>query len=282
MILVTGATGNIGSNVTRLLVEAGAPVRVLVQSPDKAKALGKSIEIVQGDYANPTSLAQSMKGVDKLFLLAPSSPMLPEQEGIVVDTAKRAGIEHIVKLSIGGAAQEAITFCKWHRASEKKLEASGLAWTFVRPNSFMTNLFLFLPTIKAEGKLYTSTGDGKVSFIDPHDIAAVAVKALVEPGHAGKAYDVTGPEALSYADVAAQLGDAIGRKLVHVDVPPEAAKAGMLQAGLPAFLADALVEFDGITRAGYAAAVSPLVQQVTGRAPRSFREWARANARAFA
>jgi uncharacterized protein YbjT (DUF2867 family) len=280
MILVTGATGTIGSEVARQLIAAGQKPRLLVRNPAKAKAFEGKAEIFKGDLEDAASVAAALQGVDKLFLLT-AGPEGHKQEERAVDLAKAAGVKHIVKLSVIGAEYEAITFGKWHRKAEKKIEASGLAWTFLRPGNFMSNAFMWADTIKGQNAIYQPAGEGKSAAIDPADIAAVAVKALTTSGHEGKAYTLTGPKALSTGEQAAILSAASGRKINYVDVPPAAAADGMLKAGMPQVYVDALLELYALMKSGGGALVTNTVEEVTGRKPNTFENWSQANAAAF-
>jgi uncharacterized protein YbjT (DUF2867 family) len=282
MILVTGATGTVGSEVVKQLLEAGAPVRVIARDPAKAAAkLGSAVDVVRGDLGAPETLGAAFAGVSKAFVLS-TGPDGPRLEGNAFDAAKKAGVAHVVDLSVFGAASErGTTIDRWHRESEKKLEASGLAWTFLRPGAFASNALMWIPSIKAQGAVFSPAGEGKMTPIDPRDIAAVAVKALTTPGHEGKAYPLTGPEALSTAEQVAKIAAAIDRPLRFVDVPPAAAREGMLKAGMPALLADALLEFMALARAGHGATITTTVADVLGRPARTFDAWLRDHVAAF-
>lgn len=282
MILVTGATGTVGSEVVNQLLEAGAPVRVLARDPAKAAAkLPGGVAVVPGDLAAPESLGAAFAGVDKAFVLS-TGPEMVKLDGNAVEAAKKAGVGHVVYLSVLGAAREqGTTLDRWHRESEKNIEASGLPWTFVRPGAFASNALAWIPSIKAQGMVFSPAGEGKSAPIDPHDIAGVAVKALTSPGHEGKAYGLTGPETLSTGEQVAKIGAAIGRPLRFVDVPPAAAREGMLKSGMPALLADALLEYMALTRAGNAAILTTTVADVLGRPARTFDAWLHDHVAAF-
>jgi uncharacterized protein YbjT (DUF2867 family) len=279
-ILVTGSTGTIGGEVARQLIAAGVRPRLLVRDPAKAREFEGKADIVKGDLGDAASLERAMRGVEKLFLVG-SGVDGQALEAKAVDAAKKAGVKHVVKLSVLGAQEEAITFARWHRPVEGQLEASGMAWTFLRPVNFMSNMLGNIGSIKGQGAFYEPTGDGKTSVIDPVDVGAVAVKALTEPGHEGKAYTLTGPEALSSAEQAAVLTKALGREVKFVDVPPEAAKQAMAGTGMPAAYVDALLDLLAAMRAGRTATVTDSVQKVVGRKPGTFADWARRHAAAF-
>jgi (4-alkanoyl-5-oxo-2,5-dihydrofuran-3-yl)methyl phosphate reductase len=281
MILVTGATGTIGSEVVKQLIEAGEKVRVLVRDPAKAAKFGGRVEVAQGDLEKPETLGPAFAGVDKAFVLAMGTD-LAKLEGNAFEAAKKAGVKHVVKLSAMGADIEpGITLGRWHRESEEKLKATGVAWTILRPGNFASNALGWVGSIKGQGAAFQPTGEGKVAPIDPRDIAAVAVKVLTSPGHEGQAYTITGPEALSGAEQVAAISAAIGKPLRFIDVPEAAAREGMLKAGMPEGYVGPVLELMALIKAGYAGTVTPTVEQLLGRKPRSFSEWARDNAAAF-
>ncbi|MEP7121975.1 MAG: SDR family oxidoreductase [Byssovorax sp.] len=273
MILVTGATGTVGSEVVEQLLSAGYPVRVLTRHPERAAKYASSVEIAQGDLASPETLTAAFAGVEKVFLLA-TGPELAKLEGHAIEAAKAAGVKHIVKLSAAGAELDpGIAIGRWHRESEKHLEESGLAWTILRPGAFNSNALTWAETIKAKGMVFHVTGNGKGTPIDPRDIAAVAVAALTTPGHEGKIYEMTGPEALTTAEMVAKISKALEKPIQCVDAPEAAARAGMLQRGMPLVLVEAVLELTALVREGYRAKPTPVVEEVLGRPARSFDTW---------
>src|ERR1051325_10362069 len=202
-IMITGATGNVGAALVKELLAQGHQVRAFVTDVAEARAkLGDKVELVKGDFNDKASIDASWKGVDKLYLLAPAGPDLPKWEATFIEAAKRAGVKHVVYHSVAGAQYEANTFGRWHRASEKLLEQSGMAWTHLRPVGFMSNAFMWAATVKYQGAVYLPCGTGQMAAIDPRDIGSVAAKVLTSSGHEGKSYDLTGPEALGVADQA--------------------------------------------------------------------------------
>lgn len=276
-ILVTGATGNVGSQVIKQLTTHQVKVLAAVRSPNKAKSLeSEQVSLVEFDTDRPETIEKALQGVNKIFLLTPLIPNMVEISNNIVEMAKKAGVKHIVKSSgMGAEVEPGITLTRWHRAAEKAIEASGIAFTFVRPNGFMQNYANFFgQSIKTQNAFYLPMGDGKVSHIDTRDIASVATTALTQAGHEGKAYEITGSEAISNAEIAQIISGLVGRKIEYVDVSESAASEGMKQSGMPEVLVDATMELYGIYKAGYASEVTQAVEQVTGKKPISFEQFA--------
>jgi uncharacterized protein YbjT (DUF2867 family) len=281
MILVTGATGTTGRYVVQELLAAGARVRALVRKADRA-SFPDGVEIATGDLADPGTLASSLHGVERLYLLAPFEPRLVELERNVLDAARRAGVRHIVKHSGLGASPDApFAIGRWHGEAQRQLERSGLPFTHLQPHSFMQNLLGSAKTIAAEGTLYAPMGDARVSLVDVRDIAAVAARVLLEPGHTGRTYVITGPEALTYRELAAKLSAATGRPVRYVDVTPAQAKQSMMAAGTPEWAADAVNELSAWYRSGHGDLVTQVVTEIGCRTPHTFDTFARDHAAAF-
>jgi uncharacterized protein YbjT (DUF2867 family) len=280
MILVTGATGTVGGEVARQLIAAGQRPRLLVRDPKKARELEGKAELVQGDLAKPESLHSAFSGVEKLFLVSAGVEGRTLEKNAIA-AAKRAGVQHVVKLSVIGADQPVFTFARWHAEMEQALLASGLKWTLLRPGTFMSNALFWVDTIKSQGAFYDPVGEGRYAPIDPADIGAVAVKALTGAGHEGRAYTLTGPESLSLAEQAQKLSKALGKPVRYVEVKPEAARQGMLAAGMPAPYVEAILDLSAFLRSGKADVVLPTVEQLLGRKAGTFDDWARRHAAAF-
>jgi len=280
VILVTGATGTVGREVVAQLLVAGEKVRALTRNPSRAH-LDEQVELVAGDFNQPETLAKAVEGVESIFSLA-FGPQLAIQEASLAQAGQKAGAQHIVKLSAlrpGGEARS--TIATWHLASERAIQNMGIAWTFVQPGAFMSNALNWRDTIKSQGKVFSNYGDGKVAYIHPRDIAAVAVHALTEPGHEGKTYQVTGPEALSVGEVVQLLSEAVGKPIEYVPITDDATREGMQKAGLPAFLIDALLPYASFVRTGKGAEILPTVEEVIGRRPLTFADWAHEHATDF-
>ncbi len=280
MILITGASGNVGREVLKQIAATGAKVRAAFQSVGKAAVAPSGVEIVTMDYNQPETLQKALKGVERVFLVGPPTPNLPALERKAVDEIKRSEVRYVVKLSAMGG--RGAVFPRQHADSEDYIKSTGLTYTFLRPNGFMQNFINYnAPTINTQNAFYASQGDSRVSHIDLRDIAAVAVKTLTEDGHEGKAYTLTGPEAISNARVAEILSDDTGRDIKYVDLPAEQFKQALVGAGVPEWSADALVDLQQFYRAGKASEVTGDVGRLLGRKPISFEQFSRDYAQAF-
>src|SRR5215471_9436002 len=283
-ILITGATGHIGRELTKSLSAQNIPFRAMVRSAkgvETVGALGCS-EAAIGDFDDPELLARAMEAIQRAFLLTNSSEYAETQQSNFVDVAQRAGVKHIVKLSQWAAdANSPVRFLRYHAAVEQHIKESQMAYTFLRPNLFMQGLLTFREPIMTQGKFFAAAGAAKISVIDVRDIAAAAVAALTEDGHDGRTYDLTGPEALSHSEMAAKLSQVLHRQLEYVDVPPEVMKEALLRVGFPLWQADGLVEDYAHYRRGEAATIASGVEDATGAPPRSFDSFALDYAPAF-
>lgn len=278
-ILVMGATGNVGSRITSRLAARGEGVRAFVRRGEQA-AFPANVTIAQGDYDDVASVRAALEGIDRVYLLAAGAE-LARHEATVIDAAVAAGVAHVVKHSVAGAPWEASSIPRWHRAGEKALERSGLAWTFLRPASFASNALGWAGSIRAKGTVYGALGECALPVIDPDDIADVAVQVLTSKGHEGKAYELSGPEALTSVQQVAALGTALGRTLAYVDVSDAAARDGMLSSGMPAAWVDAMLELVAMLRSLGRVEPTDGVQTVLGRPPRSFAAWAATHVESF-
>ena len=284
MIAVSGATGSIGSELVRLLAAEGRPFRALSRDPVRARdRFGPDVDIGECDLTRPETLPQALDGVDTLFVLTAVADDMSMLERNLVDAALGAGVERIVKLSAIGADQDSpLTLGREHGRSEALIRETGLPFTFLRPGSFMQNLFMHAGSIGQTGSFYAPYGDGRVGLIDTRDVAAVAAAVVRHPdAHEGGTLLLTGPEAVSHHQVAAAIGDAVGRAVTYVPVPPAAARGAMLEAGLPGWLVeDLLLLAEGVAR-GEAELVTDHVERLVGRPPHSIHDFARDHARAF-
>jgi uncharacterized protein YbjT (DUF2867 family) len=282
MILVIGATGNIGGALVRELEQKKTAYRALVRDKKKAEASGiPAANLIEGDLAKPETLERALAGVEKVFVVTPAGPEQQAQETNLIKRAKAAGVKHLVKMSALGADEKSdLTLARSHGTIERELKSSGLTWTILQPHFFMQN-FLHYGTIASDAAFYAPLGDAKVAMIDARDIASTAAAVLTTAGHENRTYVLTGGEALSFAEAAKELSKQLGREVRYIDVTPEQAKQGIVASGAPEWLADDLVKLYGVFKAGHGAFVSTAVQQVTGRAPRKFADFVRDNAVAF-
>jgi uncharacterized protein YbjT (DUF2867 family) len=280
MILITGASGNIGKEVLKQITQTGVEVRAAFQSVSKAAGIPSGVEIVSLDYNRAETLQTALKGVDRVFLVGPPTAELTALECKAMEVIAQSDIRRVVKLSAMGG-REAI-FPRQHAQSEDYIQSTGVPFTFLRPNGFMQNLVNYnASTIKTQNSFYGSEGDGRVSHIDIRDVAAVAVKALTEDGHVGKAYTLTGPEAITNEEIAHILSEEVGREIRFINLPPAQLKAALLSAGVQEWSADALLDLQRLYREGKATAVTPDVELILNRKPISFAQFLRDYRSAF-
>ncbi|HWG02311.1 MAG TPA: NmrA family NAD(P)-binding protein [Trebonia sp.] len=271
MILVTGATGNVGAEAIRLLGARRDPARALVRDPARLPraAAGSDIEIVSGDFDRPDTLDAAMRGVGTVLLV---SPAVPAQEIAVIDSAVRQGVRHIVKITSKASADSPVDRRRGQARIEAHLETTGLARTLLRANAYMQNLLALAPMIKQTKGFLMSAGHGQVGMIDARDVAATAVAVATAPGeHAGRTYWLTGPELVTYTDVARVLSAALGHAVEYRQLSPAEHQAAMIRAGVPAAVATSNAQAFGLIAEGDAAWLSDDVKSITGTAPRALR-----------
>ena len=284
MILVTGATGLNGGELVRLLSARNVRVRALVRDPKRAMALTAlaNVEVVEGDMAHPDTLARALRDVDRAMLISSSDPAMLEVQSNFIDAARKAGVKHVVKLSgIMPDTDSPFRFARMHGEVEQKLERSGIAFTHLRAGEFMHAYFRQVPAIVARGAFFLPMEDARIASIDVRDIAEAAAAALTEPGHEGKTYPLTGPEALTMTEVAEKLSAATGKPIRYVNVTPGEAKQAQLAAGVPPYTADALAELFAERRRGKESRVWPVIEEIIGRRPTTFDDFALRNAAIF-
>jgi len=290
-ILVTGATGTVGSEVVKQLVSSSdnnnITIRAAIHSQNKADNFKqyKTVQTVNMDYNKSETIADALNHVDKLFLLTLPAPDIAIYSNLVKEIRKYAGINHVVKLSSMGAETGLETIIgRIHTEEEKIIEESGIPFTFLRPPAFMQNFITqFGYTIKTQDAFYVPAGDAKISFVDARDVAAVSVRALTSDSqqHIGKTYAITAQEAISYGQAAEILSKEVGRRISYVDIPEEDARKGMEENGMDAWLIDAIMEFYSIIKAGRASQTTNIVEQITGHKPISFSQFAKDYAKFF-
>jgi uncharacterized protein YbjT (DUF2867 family) len=284
MILITGATGTVGSEVIKQLATQSVLVRAVTRDLRKAQEGAHThIEFVQGDFDDHETMRRACAGVERAFLLTNSTDRAEEQQVAFTRVAQQSGVRHIVKLSQLHADPNAPQrFLRYHGVVEEAIQASGLTFTFLRPNLYMQGLLNFRQSIREKSSFFAAAGDARISIVDVRDLADVAVAALTRSGHDNKVYSLTGPAALTFADMAQQIAEVVGRPVAFVDVPAEAMRGALLDLGFPTWQADGLLEEFAMYRRAEAAAVEPGVREALGRPPRSFDEFARAYAQMFA
>jgi uncharacterized protein YbjT (DUF2867 family) len=282
MILVTGGTGEIGSEVVRLLSQAGIPARALTRNLQKAETV-PGITWVAGDLAKPETLATAFQGVKTVFLLTHYCEDMVALQRNAIAAARAAGVTHVVKVSAFVASDHSkAPIGRWHYEVEKDLQASGLGWTMIRPHHFMQNLLAQAEYVVKDGAIYSLSGDGKIPYVDARDVAAVAFVTLTQPGHHGKTYVVTGGEAMSYRQASEIIGEVIGKTLRFVDESPEDARARRIREGVPPAVIESILAIGAYQRAGgKTVTITNTVADLTGRPPRTVVEFAREHAAAF-
>jgi uncharacterized protein YbjT (DUF2867 family) len=277
-VLVTGATGNVGSQVVRELRGRGIPVRAFVRDPEKAG----DVDVAIGDFADAASIRRALESVDRVFLSSGDGPDKPAHEAAVVDASAAAGVELIVKAStLGADPGSPLPALAWNGRSEGHLRRSGVPAVVLQSSFYMTNLLAAAEQVRHSGQLMAPAGDGRVAMIDPRDVAAVAAAVLAGDGHAGRTYRLTGPDAITYERVAAELGRAAGSEVRFVDVPEDAAREGLIAAGMPDWLVQQLVGAFRLIREDALVAVTDTVRVLTGRDARGFAEFATDHAALF-
>jgi uncharacterized protein YbjT (DUF2867 family) len=276
-ILVTGATGNVGSAVLDILGTTDTNLRALAHDESSARSLkDRGVEAVVGDFLEPETLVPALQGVSTVLLITPIHPEQVAQASNVINAAKDSGNDpRIVRLSVHQASQEAPSRnSRQHAQIEDELRSSGLPYTLLRPTTFMQNTLATARTVASEGRIYQPFKDGKLGMIDARDIGEVAAKVLTEEGHEGKVYTLTGPAAISFYEVAEALSEVLGKEVRYVNISLEDAKRAMLNMGLSEWRADVLVEYAKAHSEGYSNFTTEDVEQLTGHRATSYKEFA--------
>jgi uncharacterized protein YbjT (DUF2867 family) len=278
--LITGATGDVGSKVVERLIKSGERPRVFVRDAEKARLrFDDRVEVATGDLADKASLNAALKGVDALFLVN-SGPQIPLRDEMAAKAAKAAGVRHLVKLS-SMDVQHGLAIGAWHEQGETAIRATGIPFTFVQPTGFMSNLLAWARSVKSEGVVRSSTGEGRRAFIHSEDIAAVAAQALTTGYYQNQSLPITGPDALTFKEVAERIGAAIGKSVTFLPISDEEARRRYSAVSGSVEETEAHVALWRAIREGRLAAVTDKVQQILGRAPIGLDQWIAENITAF-
>lgn len=271
MILITGASGAVGSAVLQEISRGGRPFRAMYRSQSEAQKAPAGVATILADFSSKESLAPALAGVDVVFLVCSPIPQLVELESNVIDVSREAGVKHIVLSSALGAGDYPKSFPSWHRAVEDRLIGSRLGYTILRPNGFMQNVLTYnAPSIRAQGAFYAALGNAKISHVDVRDVAAVAAKVLESPGnHAREIYELNGPEPVSNTELAHRISVAAGRRVTYVDIPEAAQRQSMLELGMPDWQVNAILELQQYYVQGGADKVTGVLSELLGTAPRN-------------
>jgi uncharacterized protein YbjT (DUF2867 family) len=269
MILITGASGTVGGAVLDAAHRAGLPFKAMYRSEADAKKAPAGVPSVIADFANKQSLRPALAGVEVVFLVCSPIPELVELETNVIAACGESGVRHVVLNSALGAADYPKSFPSWHRQVEDKLKTSGLAYTILRPNSFMQNILAYnAPSIRTQGAFYAAMGNARTSLIDVRDVAAVVARILSDPGaHAGQVYELNGPEAVTHAELASRISRVAGRPIQFVDIPEADQRMSMLNIGMPKWQVEALLDLQRYYTGGRGGETTDVLSSLLGREP---------------
>ena len=287
MILITGAAGLSGSIIVQEFARRGIPVRALVRSRTKASLLETlpGVEVVEGDMRRPETLGRALKGVDRALMISSSDPQMIETQSSFIDASKKDGVKHVVKFSGKessiGFNPANFRFTRMHEEIERYLESSGLGWTHLRPSQFMQVYLREVPTIVTKSAIFLPMNNSKLSPVDIEDVAKVTVEVMSKGSHHGKSYEMTGPEALTMAEIAAQISQVVGKQIEYVNVAPEEKRRALLAAGVPPERADALDELFAKRRRCSESRVYLGTHKAFGVKPTTFAQFAERNAAVF-
>jgi uncharacterized protein YbjT (DUF2867 family) len=282
MFLITGASGSVGKAVLQEAMRKAPKVRAMYRSKEEAAKAPSGRETVLADYSDAPSLRKALDGVSSVYVVCSPIPQLVGLESNVLDACKEAGVKHVVLNSAMGAGDFGKSFPSWHRKVEDKLKTTGMSYTILRPNGFLQNIVAYnAPSIRAHGAFYAAMGDAKVSYLDVGDIAVVAVKALLGGGHAGKTYELNGPEAISNQELAKRISKTTGRTVNYADIPESAQREAMLGMGMPEWQVTALLELQQYYKQGGGAKTDGLLKSLIEREPVTLDQYLAANAKEF-
>jgi uncharacterized protein YbjT (DUF2867 family) len=282
MILITGASGTVGKAVLQEVSRKQSNSRAMFRSKEEAAKAPPGCQPVLADFSDKPSLRKALDGVTVVFLVCSPIPQLVELESNVLDVCKETGVRHVVLNSALGAGDFSKSFPSWHRKVEDKLKSTGISFTILRPNGFLQNIVAYnAPSIRSQGAFYAAMGDAKVSYLDVGDIAVVAAKALHAGAHAGKTYELLGPEAISNQELAKRISRVAGRPVNYVDIPESAQREAMLGLGMPEWQVTALLDLQQYYKQGGGAKTDGLLKSLIERDPVNLDQYLSANAREF-
>lgn len=283
-ILVFGATGNIGREIVRALADhKDVKVRIGSRSPKQARAAFAElpqVEPVLLDWREPQTLETALAGAEKLVIVNPLSPEIPEQTAALLAAAKRAGVKQVLRSSVLGAGEpDPIEEAKWHHGADEAVRNSGIPWVILKPNQYFQNFVNFGTdhTVRSQGAIYLPYADSGVSNIDTRDIGEIAARILRDEiaAHSGREYVLTGAAAHTMSELAESISAELGKPVQYVAVPEEPVRQGMTQAGIPPVIVESILGWFGFCRAGRAARVDPAAAALLGRAPRGVADFVR-------
>ncbi|WP_225730368.1 MULTISPECIES: NAD(P)H-binding protein [unclassified Nocardia] len=281
MIVITGATGTIGGEIVRQLAARGEKVRAVTRDPGRAD-LPPSVEVVRGDYRDADSIAAALAGAEAAFLVGQLGPGYEDLDPALAHAARDAGVRRMVKLSAIGTGEPGLPdFSKRHLPGEQAVRESGAVWTILRPSMFATNTLSWAPAIRAGKPVPNMTGTGGQGVTDPRDIAAVAIEALLSDAHAERIYTLTGPAVLNTHELVAILSTVLHRTIEVADIPLDAMKQHMIDAGMTPEFAELAVVGQTYVRDNGNAVITDDVEKVLGRPPHTYAQWAADHVAAF-
>jgi uncharacterized protein YbjT (DUF2867 family) len=282
MILITGASGSVGKAVLQEAIGKLPKVRAMYRSKEDAANAPSGCESVLADYSDKPSLLKALNGVTAAYVVCSPIPQLVELESNMLDACRESGVKHVVLNSALGAGDYTKSFPSWHRKVEDKLKATGMTYAILRPNGFLQNIAAyFAPSIRTQGAFYADLGETKISYLDVGDIAAVAAKALQGGAHAGKIYELNGPEAVSNQELAKRISKIAGRAVNYVDLPSSTYRDSMLGLGMPEWQVTALLELHQYYNQGSGAKTDGLLKTLIERDPVTLDQYLAANAHEF-
>jgi uncharacterized protein YbjT (DUF2867 family) len=283
MILVTGASGTAGGAVLRELRARQADLRAMYRSKEDAAKAPAGVTAAVADFADSQSLRAALAGVNSVYLVCSPVQELITLESNMIDACTASGVTHVVQNSALGAGDWPTSFLSWHHQVEEKLRASKLKYTILQPNSFMQNITAFFArSIKSSGVFYSSMKDSKTSYIDVRDIAGAATNILLSPEkHYGQTYELNGPEAVTYTELAARISRVAGKPVQYVDIPEAAQRKSMLELGMPAWQVEALLELQQYYVSGKGGDLDQILVGLLERGPRTLDAFLHESASAF-